>query len=127
MCVVARLTPDGFARPAPGSLMFSESPGSGGQQDREIGRPAPERPPPTNTIRMDGCAAGQAAPGNPKHGAAQGWVESRNASNCEAQDDPLRFTGRQGAAGSKIERSGGRPPVTTSNQHLIGWMVRGRQ
>jgi len=59
---------------------------------------------------MDGCATVKVVAQKPGHGGARRWVDEPKASNCEAESDPLRFTGRQGAAGSKIERSGGRPP-----------------
>src|SRR6478735_2389015 len=71
---------------------------------------------------MDGCAVVTTASQKPDHGAARRWVESRKASNCEAENDPLRFTGRQGAAGSKIERSGGRPPDDHLHTTPFGWM-----
>ena len=73
--------------------MFSESPGSGGRQDREVGPPAPVATSLTPPSRVSECALKR--PKDIIEVYRRAKVQARNPRICAAEFKPLSFTSRR--------------------------------
>src|SRR6478672_905447 len=101
--------------------MFSGSPGSGGQQDREIGRPAPEAATSNSHQLVDGCAP-EGGPGNPA-GSCCAEVREDGSPELRSGNQPAKVhrVARERRAARSRDRAAG-PRSGHLQPTPFGWM-----